>query len=45
VVFNVPEDQAADATAYLVQCMESSVGDVRIAVEANKPSPSWCDAS
>ncbi len=45
VVFNVPEAQAASATAYLVQCMESSVGGVRIAVEANEPSPYWLDAS
>lgn len=45
VVFDVPEAEAADATAFLVQCMESSVGEVRIAAEANPPSPYWLDAS
>lgn len=45
VVFDVPEAEAADATAYLVQCMESEIGGVKIVAEANRPSPWWLDAS
>jgi DNA polymerase I-like protein with 3'-5' exonuclease and polymerase domains len=45
VVFDVPEDQAADATAFLVQCLENELNGVKIKAEANPPSPFWMDAS
>lgn len=46
VVFDVPEDEAAEATAFLVECMEiPDFGGVRIKAEANEPSPFWMDAS
>lgn len=45
VVFDIPENEADDATAFLVQCMETSLGGVRIIAEANPPSPFWLDAS
>ena len=45
ICFDIPGDQADDATAYLVSCMETSIGGVAIVAEANKPSPFWMDAS
>lgn len=45
VVFDVPEKEADDATAFLVQCLESELAGVKIKAEANPPSPFWMDAS
>jgi DNA polymerase I-like protein with 3'-5' exonuclease and polymerase domains len=45
VAFDIPEDQAEAATAYLVQCLENELNGVRIAAEPNPPSPYWMDAS
>jgi DNA polymerase I-like protein with 3'-5' exonuclease and polymerase domains len=45
IIFNVPEDQADEATAYLTWCMETELMGVKIRAEANKPSPFWMDAS
>lgn len=45
IAFNIPEAQAAEATAFLVACMETEINGVRIVAEANEPSPFWMDAS
>ena len=45
LAFDIPEGEAEDATAYLVQCMETEINGVAIVAEANKPSPFWLDAS
>ncbi len=44
-MFDVPEDEAEDATAFLKECMTTSINGVNIVAEANKPSPFWMDAS
>ncbi len=44
-VFDIPESEAEEATAFLVACMETEINGVRIIAEANKPSPYWLDAS
>jgi DNA polymerase I-like protein with 3'-5' exonuclease and polymerase domains len=45
VVFDVPEDEADEATAFLVECMTTSLNGVSIVAEANQPSRFWMDAS
>lgn len=45
IVFDIPEDEAHDATEFLVQCMETELNGVAIVAEANPPSPFWLDAS
>jgi len=45
IVFDVPEDEAEAATAFLVECMTTSLMGVNIIAEANKPSTFWMDAS
>lgn len=45
VAFDIPEDEAEDATKFLVSCMTRVFLGVRIAAEPNKPSPHWMDAS
>jgi DNA polymerase I-like protein with 3'-5' exonuclease and polymerase domains len=46
ICFNVPEDEAEAATAFLVECMEvPDFMGVRITAEANEPSRFWADAS
>lgn len=45
IVFDIPEAQAGEATAFLVSCMETSINGVRITAEANPPSKFWMDAS
>jgi DNA polymerase I-like protein with 3'-5' exonuclease and polymerase domains len=45
VAFDVPEDEAEDATAYLVECLETELNGVLIKAEANPPSRAWLDAS
>lgn len=43
---HVPETEAAEATATLVQCMETTLpSGVRIIAEPSEPSPSWQDAA
>jgi DNA polymerase I-like protein with 3'-5' exonuclease and polymerase domains len=45
IVFDIPEDEADAATAFLVECMTTSINGVSIIAEANPPSPFWLDAS
>lgn len=45
IVFNIPEDEAEAATAFLVECMTTSLAGVNIVAEANHPSRFWLDAS
>lgn len=45
IAFDIPEDEAAVATEYLVWCMKTSLYGVEIKAEANEPSPFWLDAS
>lgn len=45
ICFDIPEDEADAATAFLVECMETELLGVRIVAEANPPSPFWMDAS
>lgn len=45
VVFDVPQDEAEEATRFLVECMTTSLHGVSIVAEPNKPSPFWMDAS
>jgi DNA polymerase I-like protein with 3'-5' exonuclease and polymerase domains len=45
IVFDVPEGEADEATACLVDCLHTWLNGVEIVAEANKPSPFWCDAS
>jgi DNA polymerase I-like protein with 3'-5' exonuclease and polymerase domains len=45
IVFDVPQDEAQAATAFLVQCMTRELAGVRIIAEANEPSTFWMDAS
>jgi DNA polymerase I-like protein with 3'-5' exonuclease and polymerase domains len=45
VAFNIPREQAEDATRYLIECMECEVRGVKIRAESNKPSREWQDAS
>lgn len=45
IVFDIPENEAEEATAFLVWCMETSIAGVAIVAEANEPSPFWMDAS
>ncbi|MFI7678546.1 DNA polymerase [Actinophytocola sp. NPDC049390] len=40
----VPEDEAEEATATLVRCMEAELFGVRIVVESDPPSFAWQDA-
>lgn len=43
---HVPEPEAAEATATLVQCMETTLpSGVSIIAEPSEPSPSWQDAA
>lgn len=43
---HVPETEAAEATATLVQCMETTLpSGVRIIAEPSEPSPFWRDAA
>jgi DNA polymerase I-like protein with 3'-5' exonuclease and polymerase domains len=41
----VPEDDAAEATAALVEAMSSELYNVPIVAEASEPSYAWADAS
>ena len=45
VAFDIPEDEAEDATKFLVECLETELFGVAIKAEPNKPSPYWMDAS
>ncbi|HEY1705520.1 MAG TPA: DNA polymerase [Trebonia sp.] len=45
IAFDIPGAEAADATAFLVSCMEAELNGVKIIAEANEPSPYWLDAS
>jgi DNA polymerase-1 len=45
VVWNVPVDEAAAATEFLIQCMTTEIFGVQIRAEANEPSIVWQDAS
>jgi DNA polymerase I-like protein with 3'-5' exonuclease and polymerase domains len=45
VAFDIPEDEAEDATAFLVECLETELHGVKIKAEANPPSRFWMDAS
>jgi P4 family phage/plasmid primase-like protien len=44
VVGQVPEDEAEEATAALVECMATELNGVRIVAEASEPSFSWQDS-
>lgn len=44
LVLAVPEDEAAEATAALVACMQSDLAGVAIKAEASSPSFAWSDA-
>lgn len=41
----VPEAEAAEATAYLVECMTSELMGVPIVVEASEPATRWADSA
>lgn len=41
----VPEDEAEEATAELVRCMETELYGVKIVAEPSTPSPFWTDAA
>ena len=45
IAFDVKEEEAEDATAYLVQCLETELNGVKIKAEPNPTSPYWLDAS
>jgi DNA polymerase I-like protein with 3'-5' exonuclease and polymerase domains len=45
VCFDVKEDEADRATAFLTECMTRSLNGVNIVAEANPPSRFWMDAS
>jgi hypothetical protein len=45
VCFDIPEDEAEAATAFLVECMTTAINGVDIIAEPNSPSPFWMDAS
>jgi hypothetical protein len=45
ICFDIPGSEAEDATAFLVECMTTSLNGVAIVAEPNKPSPFWQDAS
>ncbi len=45
LVAHVPEDQAAEATAALTECMTSELFGVPIIAEASEPSFEWKDAA
>jgi DNA polymerase I-like protein with 3'-5' exonuclease and polymerase domains len=45
IIFDVPEDEAHEATAFLTECMTAELYGVNIVAEANAPSPFWLDAS
>lgn len=45
IIFDVPEDEADEATAFLTECMTAELYGVNIVAEANPPSPYWLDAS
>jgi DNA polymerase I-like protein with 3'-5' exonuclease and polymerase domains len=45
IVFDLPEDEAEAATAFLVECMQTELNGVSIVAEANRPAVAWQDAS
>lgn len=45
ICFDIPEGEAAAATAFLVECMTTEISGVAIVAEANPPSKYWMDAS
>lgn len=45
VCFDIPENEAEEATAFLVWCMQTSIAGVAIVAEANEPAYAWQDAS
>lgn len=45
VIFDVPEDEAEAATAFLRECMTTEINGVDIIAEVNEPAAAWQDAS
>jgi DNA polymerase I-like protein with 3'-5' exonuclease and polymerase domains len=45
IAWDIPAGEAAEATAFLVQCMETELHGVQIKAEAAEPWTAWPDAS